>query len=185
MSKRERTIAILLGVVVLLFVLDRMFFSPLMEREAIARERVVELKTDLSRADQSLLNEKRARRRWEEMAGDTLKPNAPQAESQLLNHTREWAQQAGLTLNSLTVERTESEEGFGKITARAGAAGGMQQLARFLYAVQTGPIPVRVADITVNSRTEGSDDLNVQIGLSTIYLPPEAEPDGAGTEARR
>ena len=61
----------------------------------------------------------------------------------------------------------------------------MQAVARFLYAMEMAEIPLRVVDVTVTSRREGTDDLNVQVGLATIYLPPEEPGATAGDTAVR
>lgn len=183
MSPREKTIAVVAGLVIGVFALDRLVVSDLLARQASAQDRIELAAQELSNATQLFDNERRAQRRWSEMAGDTLKSDAPSAESQLLNEAREWAQQSDLVLTSLKLDRAESEQGYGKLTARAAASGRTESLARFLYAVQTSEIPVRVADVSVTSRREGTDELNVQIGLSTIYLPAE-QPDSNAPPAR-
>jgi hypothetical protein len=51
----------------------------------------------------------------------------------------------------------------------------MGQIGRFLYRLQTANIPVRIVDMTINSRRDGADDLAIVLGVSTIYLAPEPE----------
>ena len=51
----------------------------------------------------------------------------------------------------------------------------MSQVGRFLYRIQTATVPVRITDLTINSRKEGTDDLAVQLGIATIYLPPDTD----------
>jgi Tfp pilus assembly protein PilO len=186
MSKREKTIAWVAGLAIGAFALDSIVVSPLLARQESAQLRVADATAQLTKADQLDLNRRRAERVWGEMGGNTLKLDQPQAETQLLNHARDWAQRSGLELTSLKPERTELEQGFGKITVRASATGGMQSLARFMYEVQNAQIPVRIVDVTVNSRQEGTDELVMQVGLATIYQPPE-DPDprrGARREPR-
>jgi hypothetical protein len=36
-------------------------------------------------------------------------------------------------------------------------------------------IPVRITDMTITSKKEGTDDLSLQLGIATIYLTGEAE----------
>ena len=174
-NTREKRIALIVGLLLAALALDRAFVSPLLARYDTAQDRIELATQDLTRAAQLFENESRARRRASEMAGDTLMFDAPSAESQLLNSVRQWAQESGLELNSLKLDRAETAQGFGKLTARAAATGRTESLARFLHAVQASPIPVRISDINATSRREGTDDLNVQIGLSTIFLPPAEE----------
>lgn len=173
---REKRIALIVGLLLAALALDRAFVSPLLARYDSAQDRIEAASKDLATAAQLFDNEGRARRRASEMAGDTLMFDAPSAESQLLNSARQWAQASGLELTSLKLDRAETAQGFGKLTARAAATGRTESLGRFLHAVQTSAIPVRVNDINVTSRRDGTDELNVQMGLSTIFLPTAGEP---------
>jgi hypothetical protein len=93
-----------------------------------------------------------------------------------LNSTREWAQDAGMTLSSLKPERSPEKVGeFYRISFRATGTGQMSQIARFLYHVQTTSLPVRVTELSLTSRKEGADDITVSLAVSTIYLAPESD----------
>lgn len=173
MSKREKRIGIVAGVVIGLLALDSVLISPLIARRSDANTRIDNATLDLSRAQQLFANDLRARRAWSELSGDSLRPDASTAESQVLNAARRWAQDAGLTLASLKPERSEREQGFVKITVRATGSGSMRRIAQFLYAVQQSDLPIRVSDIQLDSRSPTSDELSIQLGLATIYLPPE------------
>ena len=120
-KEREKRIALIVGLLLAALALDRVFVSPLLARYSSAQERIELATQDLARAAQHFDNESRARRRASEMAGDTLMFDAPSAESQLLNSARQWAQESGVDLNSLKLDRAEIVQGFGKLTARAAA----------------------------------------------------------------
>lgn len=171
-SKREKIMAVLAGSALVLLGLNFYLLEPLLQRRERAEAAIARAQRNLSEAAGTFDNDLRARRRWNEMTGQTLRTDGPSAESQLLNHARQWAQEAGLTLTSLKPERNERELEFQRITIRATALGNMQSVARFLYEVQTSSIPVRISDVQIVSRREGSDELSMQVGLSTIYLPP-------------
>lgn len=179
LNKREQRIGIVTAVVLGALALDRVVLSPLLARQESASVRIDAAQLALSEATQTMQNDQRARRIWSELAGKTLLASAPDAEGQLLNRARQWADTSGLSLQSLKPERSEREEGYQKITIRATAAGSMQQVARFLDQVNTSEMPVRVSDLQVSPRKENVDDLSVVVALSTIYLPPETRREGA------
>ncbi len=174
MSRRERYIAIAAAVVVGLLVLDQAALSPLLARLTEADAAIDHYQQDLARAEGLFDNRTHAQRAWRDMTGGTLLRDAPDAESQVLNRAREWAQSAGLALSSLKPERTEKERDFQKITIRATGTGTMAQIARFLYAAQTASIPLRVTDLQITARRDGQDDLALNVGLATIYTPQES-----------
>jgi hypothetical protein len=84
-----------------------------------------------------------------------------------------WAQESGITLSSLKPDRPESEKQFQKITIRATGSASMQSIARFLNRIQTSPKPLRISDIQITSHKEGTDELAIHIGVSTLFLAPE------------
>ena len=172
MNKREKLIVYVAGGVIGLLLLDRVVVTPLWDAYTLSQDRIRNAERALADADQLGRNSLNARRNWQRIAGSTVHNNASEAESQLLNGVRVWAQQAGVNLTSLKPERTDSEEGFERLVVRAVATGRMENLGRFLYAAETSSIPVRVADAVLASRRDGEDDLSLQVGFATIFDPP-------------
>ncbi|MCC6239293.1 MAG: type 4a pilus biogenesis protein PilO [Phycisphaerales bacterium] len=181
LNSREKRIGLIAAIALGLLALDRVLLSPLLTRWSEAGATLKAARSELDAARQTLTNDQHAQGVWDQMKGDTLKNNASDSESQLLNATRNWADVSRLSLQSLKPERSEKERGFQKITVRAAAVGTMQQVARFLSQVQSASIPVRISDVQITSRKENTDDLSVVIGLSTILLADEP----AGMEAKR
>lgn len=173
-SQREKYISIVAAVVVALFVLDSFALTPWFDRWSKADDAIANQTAWLKQAEQARVGSEHATQRWREMSKGMLMTDAPAAESQVLNGARQWAQTAGLTLTSLRPERSETEQGFTKITIRATANGSMSQIARFIYTAQLSKLPVRVSDLQISAHKEGTDDLAMQIGFATIYQPVSA-----------
>jgi hypothetical protein len=186
LSKREKIIGVTVGAVVGLFALDRLAVSPLLAQ----REQLV---SDISQAELKLVqatNLIRSKPLLDKQLADNiskgLTKGQSEAESQLLNHLREWAQEAGLDLGTLKPagapqpvvklggRPSEKEKAFLKLTCRASGTGNADQVAKFIYRIQTASIPLRITDLTINTRKEETDDLEVSLGVSTIFLTPEA-----------
>ncbi|HEV7299350.1 MAG TPA: GspMb/PilO family protein [Tepidisphaeraceae bacterium] len=180
LSNREKYVGIGAAVVIGLFALDSVLLSPLLARLNDADQRVALANRELREADQLFQNSLRARRKWKDMAGDTVKTDESAGQSQLLNRVDGWAQDAGLPLSALKTGRGEGEQGFQRISVQATAAGTMAQVSRFLYSVHTAKVPVRVSELQIASRKEGTDDLALQVSISSIYAPP---PPPAGDAA--
>ena len=180
LSTREKYIGIGTAAVIGLFALDSVLLSPLFARLNDADQRVANASRELREADQLFQNSLRARRKWRDMAGDTVKTDESAAQSQLLNRVDVWAQTAGLPLSGLKPGRGEREEGFERISVQAAGAGTMAQVSRFLHALHTADVPVRVSELQISTRKEGTDDLALQVTISSIYAPPPPSPGNAG-----
>jgi hypothetical protein len=97
---------------------------------------------------------------------------------------REWSQESGFNLSSMKSERPETEKQFQKILVRATGTGSLSQVARLLFRIQTANIPARVVDVQVTSRKEGTDDLALTLGVSTLALAPSpAGSTGSASQA--
>src|SRR4051812_21991345 len=179
LSKRERYIVIGTVVVVGVLALDRLFLTPLIERRQETNANILLESERAEKATAMVSNRSRVSRKWNELSGSSLKIDGANAESQIIRAVNDWAQDAGLNVSSVKPERAEKEKikdketQFMKITFRANATGNMAAVSRFLYRLQTSKVPIRVTDLSINTRRDGVDDLSLDLGISTIYLPPE------------
>jgi hypothetical protein len=174
-------IALLAVLAVALLVADRYVIAPVLEsgQELEAeRQRVV---GELERA--TLLFERRRlmARRWQEMTEGGLSADPSRAEQRVLHALRDWAQAEGLSLASLRPDRMDGEDGVGEVTVAVAGTGTMRAVARFLYRVERTELPLRVRELQLGSRTEGEDDLSLQLKLSTLYRAAGGEPAPAGS----
>ncbi len=174
MSRRERTIALFAGVIIGALALDQIIIAPLWTRTVDADNGAAVAQLELDSARQTIAKRAVAERRWKQISGDSITYDAQTAEGQLLNLVPEWASEAGLSLRSTKPEQTQDQLGFGTISVQATFEGDLEAIARFLHAVQTAQVPVRVADARVNAQREGTDELLLQVTLSTIYRLPES-----------
>ena len=62
----------------------------------------------------------------------------------------------------------------------------MSRAGQFLYALHTSNIPLRVGDLQISARKEGTDDLQIQLGVATIFeAPANATPRVARVTSER
>ncbi len=192
LSKRERTIVGLTVAVLALLLADRFLLSPVLDRRARIDAETGECRIELQKADGLFAQKRRLVPRWREMTDSGLGTGAPAAESRMLHAIRDWAQEAELNLSSVKHERTELERQFQKITWRAAGTGSMAAVSRFLFRIEESPLAVRISDLQVGARQEGSDALAIQVGISTLCMtarpeqekPPVEEGKGPAREEK-
>src|SRR4051812_9303092 len=156
--------------------LDHFVFENLIEQKNALLADKDTANRKLSNALNVIKREKDARPRWTEMTKNGLPRDSSTAQSQIYNAAGSWAREAGLNPPpALKSDRNDKEKEFFKVPIRATGNGNMQQIARFLWHIQTANIPVRVSELTLSTRKEGTDDLSLTMTLATIYLPPEAD----------
>jgi hypothetical protein len=183
LSKRERNIFIGVVAVVGIWVADQYAFTPYTERLSAIRVDDERLADELQKANKVVLQGRRDDRRWNQTIAPGLQAEATAAEGQMFHALREWSQESGFNLSSMKSERPETEKQFQKILVRVTGTGSLSQVARLLFRIQTANIPARVVDVQVTSRKEGTDDLALTLGVSTLALAPPP-PGSTGSGAR-
>lgn len=174
LSRRERYILILTGLVLGLLIGDRYVLTPLLDHCAeLAAERD-KLQAQVNRAEGVLARAEQVAPAWKKRSEAGLKADPAGAESQILHAVRDWAAEAGLDLALLKPDRSADKTPLPAIAFQATANGSMNAVARFVWRLEHAEIPLRVTELQLGSRKEGTDNLSVQLRLSTVYLPKEA-----------
>ena len=173
LSKRERLIILVTAIVVALLVLDRYVVTPLWDEQAVREAQKQVLLAEMERARAVLARKHQTQPKWKEMLAAGLQADPTEAESQILHAVRNWSAECGLRLSSVKPERLPDKTSLREIAFQAVGTGPMSAVSRFLWRLETAKIPVRIKELQVGARKEGTDDLTLQVRLSTLYLPAE------------
>ncbi|HUT56433.1 MAG TPA: hypothetical protein VNA25_01010 [Phycisphaerae bacterium] len=187
LSRRERLIMAATLIAGVALVLDRYAVTPLLDARDAAEAQKQGLLDEMDRARGLLAHERRLSPEWRAMTAAGLRRDPTEAESQVLHAVGDWAREAGLRLSSLKPDRVPAKKHLQEINFQATGTGSMNAVARFLWRVETAGIPIRLKELQLGSRKEGTDDLTLQLRLSTIYqagqpaAPSEADVPGQTT----
>lgn len=174
-SGRERLIVLVLAVALVALALDRWALTPLLDRGDEAETRKTVLLNEMATAESLLTRRHTLEPRWRQMLAGSMKRDPAEAESQVLHALGSWAADAGFNIVSLKPERSTKETLLPEIDVRAAGTGPMSAVSRFLWHLEMADIPLKVKTIQIASRREGSDDLSVQLQISTLYLSDQAK----------
>jgi hypothetical protein len=178
LSRRETVMAVVAVLAVALLVADRYVVTPLMEGSAALADKRDQLVQRLENNRRLFERQQLMAGKWREMTAGGLTSDPADAEGRVLHALRDWADEAGFALASIKPERNEREGQVGEITVLAAGTGPMRSVARFLWQVETCALPLRIHELQLGSRTEGADDLSLQLKLSTLYRETKAPASG-------
>ena len=173
LNPREKKIAIGVSAAVGLLALNQFLISPFFAKRDEIDSRRSTLQASLDDADSLFGRERRLRKIWNEMQRGGLNVDASEAESSALQAIIAWADKAGMTLSALKPERSSEERKFEVISFNVTGTGAMPDVARMMWAMETAPIPLRVTDVQITPRKEGTDDLSARFSVSALCLPPQ------------
>ncbi len=179
-SKREKLILWLTIAALAALVLDRYALTPLLDARAALAARKAGLTAKKIEADNLIARRDRLAGTWENMLADGMKDNASEAESQALRALRDWSALARLRLTELRPERSSGKEALPQITIHFTGLGSMEDVRQMLCRIKTAAIPMKITMLQLGSRRGGTDDLSLQLKVSTLYTPPgPVSPDEA------
>jgi len=176
LSQRERYIAVALGAVLLLVILWTVVFSPLEAwREQIGHDKEAQIKQQ--QLDERLFaDQKRLQKVWDEMQKGGLMDNPYDAQTQLHQAVTDWAVQSGVNVSNQTTEAPivvgDQKSGFVQAGIKVVGFGTTSGIAKLIYQIEVAKIPARVHLVTISSKKEGADDLQVDMNLTTLCVTP-------------
>lgn len=117
--------------------------------------------------------------KWEEMNKAGLKLNANAAMGKLQHEILNWAKESRLSI-AQRGDRPQGDKQFQKVTVHVSASQTMQSISEFLWRVNAATFPIRVTDLQIRPKREGSEELMMDVGISTLCLVPEKEAEKGG-----
>lgn len=179
LSARERNIAIGAGVAILLFILYTVVVSPYLSSMESLTQQQVDLKGKLDDAALLFARDQKDQKIWADLKSGGLKSDTSLAESQMNAAIYQWTQSAGVHLDSFKSERNAQEGSFDVMSYDMQGTGTTPQITNLLWAIETAPIPVRINELQLTPKAEGTDNLTVRISISTLCQPPPQPPKAA------
>ncbi len=184
LSRRERYIVAATVGVLALALANHFVLGPLLDRRSeISAERDT-MSARLEQAQSLLSRRGQVEPLWNAMR-QSLRSSPAEAESQIQHAVLDAAEEAGLALSLLKSERPADKTRLPQIAFQAAGTGSMRAVSRFLWRLETAQVPVRISELQLGSRKEGTDDLSVQLRLSTLCLPAEFAPSASPKAAEK
>ena len=174
LSQRERYVLGATIIALVILAADHYALTPLLDHRAEIAAQRDKLQAETERAGLVLSRAAQIGPKWKEMQEAGLKSDPAEAESRVLHAIRDWAADAGLRLSLLKPDRSAGKTILPVISFQAAGSGPMSAVARFLWQIENAAIPLHVTEVQLASRKEGTDNLSVQLRLSTLYVPAEA-----------
>lgn len=175
LSKRERIMAMIAVAVVGFLVLNKFLIGPVAGKLQRLETQKEQLLVELSEARNLFQKRRVLEKRWNTALSAGLR-NEVEAESKVGRALDEWSQEARLTLSSVKPERVASDKGLKEMTFVVVGTGTLDAVARFLWQIETAPLPIKVKDMQLGSSNESGQSMSIQLRLSTLCLGTEQKP---------
>jgi hypothetical protein len=170
---RETLLKIGVGVVVGLFVLDRMVLGPAVEAWKAQGERLATVRQKVERGRQLLEREKSIRARWNDMRRGDLAEDHSEAENEVFKGISRWASASRVSFTNLTPQWRAHDEGYDTFECRATATGTQDSLGRLLYEIESDALPMRIEECELSTRDNKGQQLALSVRFSAVRIHDE------------
>ncbi|RME90722.1 MAG: hypothetical protein D6766_12840 [Verrucomicrobia bacterium] len=169
-ENRQRVLLIVAAACVGLLALDRLVVGPYAAAWRDRAERLATLSLQVERGQALLDRAEAIQQRWENLQRDSLPADRPRAEELVLRAAAGWAREARVVFTSLNPQWRDGERDSALFECRAGLSGDLQQLARFLHALETDPLPVRIEEFRLAADDDQGRRLTLNLRFSGLQL---------------
>lgn len=169
-KRREILLKIAVGVVVGLWVLDRVILSPAIGAWKAQGERVAQLREKVTRGRQLIERERSLRGRWNEMLRTDLADDHAAAENDVYKAIGRWAIESRISFTSLTPQSRTHVDGYETFELRAAAVGDQASIGRLLYEIEADPLPARIEECELRAQDATGRQLTLAMKFSFVRI---------------
>lgn len=184
-NKREKIIAVILIAVVGLLIIYQYVLMPYLDERARVAKALEDALRRENRAQHLLDARASTNQAWHDLQVAGLKTDPAAAETQALRSMHTWAETARVDVQSLKPDRVARSGDFQQIRIQATGNTTTGAFAKLLSQIETATIPMRVNDLRLTSRKEGTDDLSFAMSVSTIVFSPAPPKPAANRPASK
>ena len=195
-KKREKILLAATGAVAVLWLLNLLVVSPLIDSWRNRAREIVRLKEQLANGVSLVRRESTIRDRWDNMRANALSNNATAAERQLFTAFDHWVTAGGVTEGSFRPQVQEGDTNFTTVDCRSDVSGSLENVRDFVRAMSKDPLADKVESFELTTKDDNGRQLTLGLSLSGLILtdsdpsavPPAprpaepAPPRGANTE---
>ena len=174
MSKREKIILGCVLAVLALFLVDKYLLTPLQDEESQLEVESGRIAADIGRAKNLQDQRRELEPKWRVLRAKGLKGDPAEAEGQLLHALADWSKEAGCALSSLKPDRPESKGQLKEIQVEVVGSGPLDSIVQLLWKMRSASFPLKITELQLGSRNDGTSDMSLQAKLSTLYTLPES-----------
>jgi hypothetical protein len=157
------------GVCAGFWLLDWAVISPVMSSWTSQSARIDALRQKVERGQQLIDREDAIRRKWAQMTQANLPTEVSAAESAAFQAISRWSRVSGISW-SLTTRWQDQDPGYQTFECRATATGSQAALSRFIFELETDPIPVSLDQYEITTRDEHGSQLTMTAQFSFLRM---------------
>jgi len=169
-KNRQDFLVVLTLVVVALAVVVNFIFPPILGWWSDRQKQIRDLGSQIKDGNQMIRREAALRSKWDDMRTNALPASMPQAEQQFLKAMDGWARDSGAEITSIMPQWKNDATNYLTLDCRVETAGDLNALSRFIYAIEKGPMLVRLDSVELSSHDNNGQQMTLGVEINGLAL---------------
>ena len=169
-NKREKLLLTVALLAVAILAGDRLVLDPLIKGWKARAEKIIALDEDLGNGKNLLEREKALKEKWGRYLGGNLNRTNSIAEDEVLRAIETWTDDSRILLTSIKPQWQNHEDRYRTYDVRLVAEGTMQQAVRFVHAIESDELPLKIEQLELASREKTGQLVSVSVRFTGLQL---------------
>ena len=153
---------------------DTFVFTPMTNAWNERSARIADIEENIAKSAALLDRQPSIKARWQEMRKRALPARTTDAENLVFQEVNQWSSTSGLGITSLKPRWARIEKDKQTFEIQLEGSGGIEQVTRFVYDVETSVLPMRVEDLSITSQDETGTRLNLSLRFTGLVFEEAA-----------
>lgn len=173
LPNRQRWLALIAGMGLLLLALDRVLFTPLINTWQAHAKEIVGLQKSVTNGHSTIDRATQTQQVWAGMLSGALPRDTAQAEHDLITAFDRWGHACDIEIGSIKPQwKRGATDRYSLLECRVDASGSLARLSRFLYELEKSPLALRIDSVELTARDDNGQKLGLSLVVSGLRLVP-------------
>lgn len=118
---------------------------------------------------------------WREKQDNALPADTSQAEQQVFRAFYDWSRETGAEITGVMPQWKNDSTNYLTLDCRVEASGDLGQLSRFLYSLESSPMPLRLDSVELAAHDNTGQQLSLGLEVNGLALLPSSMPAATTT----
>ena len=174
-KNRQQFLIVLTAAAFGLLVLVDFIFPPISHYWSARQTQIKELRQKVADGKMLVRREAGIRAQWANMQTNALPANTSLAEQKMFGALDNWSRETGAEITSLMPQWRNDTTNYLTLDCRVETSGDISQLSKFLYAVENGPLALRVDSVELAAHDAAGQQLTLGMEVDGLALLPTSK----------
>ena len=169
-NKREKLLLSVTLLAVAILIGDRLVLGPLVNSWKIRNDKIGILERDIAKGKTQLPRLEPSIKKWRKYVSNNLNSTNTTAEDKVLRAIETWTHDSRILLTSIKPQWQNHDDRYRTYDVRLVAEGTMQEAVKFVHAIESDELPLKIEQLELASREKTGKLISVSVHFTGLQL---------------